>query len=69
VWRVVANSGVVLVDGAVACAWRARKQGRRLSVTLTALDGWDPAARPRIEDELATVAALRAAELTGLVGP
>jgi hypothetical protein len=69
VWRVVANSGVVLVDGAVACSWRARKQGRRLSVTLTPLDGWNPAARPRIERELATVAELRGAELTELAGP
>jgi hypothetical protein len=69
VWRLVANPGVALIDGAVSCAWRARKQGRRLSVALIALDGWRPAHRSRIEAELAAVAALRGAELTRLDGP
>src|SRR3954471_3818769 len=38
VWRMVANPGVAIVDGAVSCAWRARKQGRRLAVELLPLD-------------------------------
>jgi hypothetical protein len=63
VWRVVANPGVALVDGAVSCAWRARKQSGRLDVTLLPLDGWRPADRRRVTDGLAEVAALRGAEL------
>src|SRR4051794_40260221 len=66
VWRVVANPGVALVDGAVSCAWRARKQGRRLTVQLVRLDGWRPAHERRIVGELAGVAALRGAELAGV---
>jgi hypothetical protein len=69
VWRLVANPGVALVDGTVSCAWRGRKQGRRLSVSLIALDGWRAAHRRRIEAELARVAELRAVELTAVDGP
>ncbi|WP_448624850.1 DNA glycosylase AlkZ-like family protein [Geodermatophilus sp. URMC 64] len=73
VWRMVANPGVALVDGAVSCAWRARKQGRRLDVRLVRLDGWRPAHERRITEELAVVAALRGAELgdvrTDATGP
>lgn len=69
VWRVVANSGVGLVDGAVSCAWRARKQGRRFTVRLTPLDGWDPAHRERLIEELAVVAVLRGGELAAVEGP
>src|SRR4051794_7847224 len=63
VWRIVANPGVALVDGAVSCAWRARKQGRRLAVTLVPLDDWSALHRRRVTDALAEVAALRGAEL------
>ncbi|NYJ06803.1 DNA glycosylase AlkZ-like family protein [Petropleomorpha daqingensis] len=63
VWRMVANPGVALVDGAVSGAWRARKHGRRLDVTLLPLDGWRPAHARRITEGLAEVAALRGAEL------
>jgi hypothetical protein len=63
VWRIVANPGVALVDGAVSCAWRARKQGRRLTVALVPLDGWQPAHRPRVTEALEEVAALRGADL------
>ena len=54
--------GVALVDGAVSCAWRARKRGRRPAVTLLPLDGWRPAHLRRITEGLAEVAALRGAE-------
>jgi hypothetical protein len=63
VWRIVANPGVALVDGAVSSAWRARKQGRRLDVTLLPLDGWRPAHHRRVTEELAEIAPLRGAEL------
>jgi hypothetical protein len=63
VWRMVANPGVALVDGAVSCAWRARKQGRRLDVTLLPLDGWRPSHRRQVTEGLAEVALLRSAEL------
>jgi hypothetical protein len=68
VWRVVANSGVAVVDGAVSCAWRARKDGGRLTVRLIALDGWQPGHAGRIAEELAVVARLRGAELAAVEG-
>jgi hypothetical protein len=68
VWRMVANPGVAIVDGAVSCAWRARKQGRRLAVELLPLDGWHPAHERRLTGELAAVAALRDAELGPVTG-
>jgi hypothetical protein len=63
VWRVTANPGVALVDGAVSCAWRATRTGGRLDVRLLPLDGWHAAQLGRVREELATVAALRGAEL------
>jgi hypothetical protein len=68
VWRVVANPGVAVVDGAVSCAWRARKDGRRLTVRLIALDGWHPGHGGRITEELAVLAWLRGAELGAVEG-
>jgi Winged helix DNA-binding domain len=62
VWRVVAPSGVVLVDGAVVAAWRARKlapRGGVLEVAVTPFARW-PARRWRpVEAEAAALAALR----------
>jgi hypothetical protein len=63
VWRMVANPGMALVDGAVSCAWRARKNGRRLDVTLLPLDGWRAAHQRRVAEGLAELAPLRGAEL------
>jgi hypothetical protein len=68
VWRVAANSGLAFVDGAVSCAWRARKDGRRLTVRLIALDGWHPGHGGRITEELAVLAWLRGAELGAVEG-
>jgi hypothetical protein len=34
VWTAVGGAGVVLVDGRAAALWRARKQGKRLEVTV-----------------------------------
>jgi hypothetical protein len=36
VWRAIAGAGVVLADGRAAGLWRARKQGRRLTVAVEA---------------------------------
>ena len=34
VWKAVGGAGVVLVDGEATALWRARKQGKRLEVTV-----------------------------------
>ncbi len=34
VWKAVGGAGVVLVDGQATALWRARKQGKRLEVTV-----------------------------------
>ncbi|MFL6136244.1 MAG: DNA glycosylase AlkZ-like family protein [Frankiaceae bacterium] len=59
-WRVVANSGVVLADGEVVAAWRGRKGGRRqLEVAVTPFVRW-PARRWRpVVAEAAALAPLR----------
>src|SRR4051794_27666214 len=62
VWRIVANPGVALVDGTVSCAWRARKQGRRLAVTLLPLGGWAAPPPPPGDDAPPPGAALRGGE-------
>jgi hypothetical protein len=36
VWAAIGGAGIVLVDGTPAALWRARKQGRRLDVTVDA---------------------------------
>jgi hypothetical protein len=36
VWAAIGGAGVVLVDGSPAALWRARKQGRRLDLTVDA---------------------------------
>jgi hypothetical protein len=36
VWKPIGGAGVVLSDGVPAALWRARKQGRRLDVTVEA---------------------------------
>ncbi len=37
IWRTVSNPGVVLRDGKICALWRARKSGRRLSVSISPL--------------------------------
>ena len=36
VWAAVGGAGIVLADGAPVALWRARKQGKRLEVTVDA---------------------------------
>jgi hypothetical protein len=59
-WRSSHNPGVVLASGRLIAAWTARKQGRRLNITIEPLDGpIDRATRDAIEEEAMLIAALR----------
>jgi hypothetical protein len=51
VWSALGGAGVVLADGRAAALWRARKRGRRLEVTATALGGRPPCAGVLAEAE------------------
>ena len=51
VWKTVGEPGTVLVDGRLAAAWRPRKQGRKLSLTVETFTGLTPAQREQIETE------------------
>ncbi|HEY8583354.1 MAG TPA: crosslink repair DNA glycosylase YcaQ family protein [Capillimicrobium sp.] len=58
-WAPSGAPGVVLLDGAVAGLWRARKQGRRLTITVEPVAGrLDPGA---LDAEAQRVAAMRGA--------
>ena len=56
IWRPVGSPGVVLHDGRLAGLWRARKQGRKLTIETEWLDG-----PVDIADEAERIAALRGA--------
>jgi Winged helix DNA-binding domain len=58
VWRPIGSLGLALVDGRPAAAWRARKQGRRLTIELEPLGTLDRAA---VAEEAEAVAAHRGA--------
>lgn len=60
-WRPVGDPGAVLVDGEVVGAWRARRQGSHLALTVTPFGPLSAAGRAGIEDEAHAVAALRGA--------
>lgn len=60
VWRMLANPGVVLVDGEVAGVWRARMAGKaRLVVTVTPFATLAARRRRAVENEAARVGAVR----------
>jgi Winged helix DNA-binding domain len=58
VWRPIGSPGIVLADGRPAGTWRARKQGRRLTIET---EWFGPPVD--IRDEAERIAALRGAEL------
>jgi Winged helix DNA-binding domain len=62
-WPVLGRPGAVLVDGAVAGTWRARKAGRRTNVAVTA---WRRIARGRLAEQAELLAAFRNTELGAL---
>ena len=47
VWTAVGGAGVVLVDGEATALWRARKQGKRLEVTVEGKVAARARSRPR----------------------
>lgn len=57
-WRPLGNPGAVFLDGEIAGAWRARLQGRRLDLTVTA---FDPLPDGPLAEEAEALAALRGA--------
>jgi hypothetical protein len=63
-WRTLGRPGAVLVDGEVAGTWRPRKAGRRLTVQV---DPWRDLPTAALEPEAERLAAVRGAELAGIV--
>lgn len=55
-WRTVGNPGIVLVDGQAVAAWRSRKNGKRMSITIEQFDAIPQEKGPEIEAEAATLA-------------
>jgi hypothetical protein len=58
-WQAINSSGAVLVDGVVVGAWRSRKAGRRLEVTVTPGAQWQADRTDEVRDEARAVAQLR----------
>lgn len=67
VWRTVGEPGTLLVDGAVSGTWRARKSGRRLTLTVTPFDPLAARDQARLRDEAEQIAPLRGATTVELV--
>lgn len=58
-WPILGRPGALLVDGEVAGTWRARKQGRRLAVTVETFTPLTASQRSELDDEAALAAASR----------
>jgi hypothetical protein len=67
VWRTVGNPGGVLVDGQLNGTWRARKQGRRLSVSVAGFASLAQVDRMKIETEAQAIATLQGCRLVDTV--
>ena len=61
VWKPVGAPGAVLADGAVAGAWRPRKRGRQLTLTVRTFRPLSTGLRDRLREEAGHVAVLRGA--------
>lgn len=61
VWKAAGAPGTILVDGRIAGTWRARKQGRRLSLTCSYFGAAPDPGELQVEAE--RLASVRAAEL------
>lgn len=61
VFKTVGEPGTVLVDGRIVGTWRARKQGKKLSMSLTAFDSVSAQAKKALASEANEVASLRGA--------
>jgi hypothetical protein len=55
-WRSVGNPGILLVSGKAVAAWRSRKAGKRMNITIEQFETIPQALRPEIEAEAATLA-------------
>jgi hypothetical protein len=55
-WRAVGNPGIVLVDGQAVAAWRSRKSGKRMNVTIEQFAAIPQKMRREIDDEATTLA-------------
>lgn len=58
-YRALNGPGALLVDGVVSGTWRARRQGRRLALTVTPWQALDDTPREVLEDEATLMAAAR----------
>lgn len=56
VWSQIGSPGVLLADGRLAGAWRARKQGKRLALTVEPFASLSKATRAQIDAEAEAVA-------------
>lgn len=61
VWSTVGSPGALLVDGRIVGAWRPRKRGSRLTVTITPFDTLRARHRRALEEEAEQIAPLRGA--------
>jgi hypothetical protein len=59
VWKALGAPGVVLVDGHVGAVWRPHKRGSKLTVRVEPFGPLNGRARALLDDEAATVAAVR----------
>ena len=59
VWRIVGNPGVILADGELVAAWRPRKGGTRLTISVQPFAGISPEARRAVETEAGSLAIFR----------
>ncbi|HEY3274547.1 MAG TPA: winged helix DNA-binding domain-containing protein [Methanocella sp.] len=55
-WRSVGNPGILLADGKAVAAWRSRKSGKRMDLTIEQFSTIPQEMRPDIEAEAATLA-------------
>jgi hypothetical protein len=55
-WRTVGNPGILLAEGNAVAAWRSRKSGKRMDITIEQFETIPQALRPEIEAEAATLA-------------
>jgi hypothetical protein len=60
VWKVIGNPGVVLADGEIAATWRSKASGRkRLDITISPFETFNPSARKLAEAETERLATSR----------
>lgn len=58
-WPILGRPGALLLDGEMAGLWRARKQGRRLAITVEPFVSLAAAQRRELDDEAALLATVR----------